>query len=141
VTCYTQPCNAYKVIRLLHYLPLRDESSPRGGWGICAPALPEVLTLGHEQPETPLRTDNSTAYGILNETIKQKWSKSMDIKYCWLQDRVRQTQFDIYWRPGKDNLVDYHTEHHPAQHHQDMRPILLNQANSLNVLRGCAKLP
>jgi hypothetical protein len=44
VTCHTQPCNAYKVICLLHYLPLGDESSPRRRWGICAPALPEVLT-------------------------------------------------------------------------------------------------
>jgi hypothetical protein len=65
----------------------------------------------------------------------------MDMKYYWLQDRVRQKQFNVYWRPGKDNLGDYHTKHHPAQHHQDMRPILLHQANSLNVLRGCAKLP
>jgi hypothetical protein len=65
----------------------------------------------------------------------------MDMKYYWLQDRVPQKQFDVYWRPGKDNLADYHTKHHPAQHHQYVRPILLHQANSLNVLRGCAKLP
>jgi hypothetical protein len=65
----------------------------------------------------------------------------MDIKYYWLQDRVRQKQFDDYWRPGKDNLADYHTKHHPAQHHQHMRPILLHQANILNVMRGCPKLP
>jgi hypothetical protein len=45
VTCYTQPCNPYKVICLLYYLPLGDESSPRGRWSICAPALPEVLTI------------------------------------------------------------------------------------------------
>jgi hypothetical protein len=99
------------------------------------------LELGHEKPATPLKTDNSTAYGILNETIKQKRSKSMDMNYYWLQDRVRQKQFDVYWRPIKDNLADCHTKHHPAQHHQDMRPILIHQANSLNVLRGCAKLP
>jgi hypothetical protein len=100
-----------------------------------------LLELGNKQPETPLRTDNSTAYGILNEPIKQKRSKSIDMKYYWLQDIVSKKQFDVYWRPGKDNLADYHTKHHPAQHHQDMRPILLHQANSLNVLRGCAKLP
>jgi hypothetical protein len=28
----------------MHYLPRGDESSPRGRWGICVPALPEVLT-------------------------------------------------------------------------------------------------
>jgi hypothetical protein len=100
-----------------------------------------LLELGHKQPETPLRTDNSTDYGILNKTIKQKRSKSMDMKYYWLQDRLRQKQFDVYWRPSKDNLGDYHTKHHPAQRHQDMRPILLHKANSLNVMRGCVKLP
>jgi hypothetical protein len=56
------------------------------------------------------------------------------MKYYWLQDRVRQKQFDVSWRPCKDNLGDYRTKHHPEQDHQDMRPILLNQANSLNVL-------
>jgi hypothetical protein len=31
-----------------------------------------LTELGHTQLPTPLRTDNSTAFGILNETIKQK---------------------------------------------------------------------
>jgi hypothetical protein len=51
-----------------------------------------LLELGQNQPVIPLITDNSTAYGILNETIKQKRSKSMDMKYYWQQDRVRQKQ-------------------------------------------------
>jgi hypothetical protein len=107
----------------------------------AAPLRVTLLELGHTQQSTPLRTDNYTAYGILNKTIKQKRSKSMDMKYYWLQDRVRQKQFDVYWRPGKENLGNYHTKHHPAQHRQDMRPILLHQANILNVLRGCLNLP
>jgi hypothetical protein len=65
----------------------------------------------------------------------------MYMKYYWLQDSFRQYQLDVFWRPGKDNLGDYHIKHHPAQHNQDMRPILLHQANSLIVLRGCVKLP
>jgi hypothetical protein len=65
----------------------------------------------------------------------------MDMKYYWLQDRFRQKQFDVYWRPGKDNLGDYDTKHHSEQHHKDMRPVILHQANSINVLRGCVKLP
>jgi hypothetical protein len=100
----------------------------------AAPLRITLLELGHKQPATHLRTDNSTACGILNETIKQKRSKSMDMKYYWLQDRVRQKQFGVYWRPCKYNLADYHTKHHPAQHHQDMHPIFIHQANSLNVL-------
>jgi hypothetical protein len=64
----------------------------------------------------------------------------MDMRYHWLTDRVRQKQFDIYWRPGRDNLGDYHTKHHSAQHHKDMRGLILHQANILQVLRGCIKL-
>jgi hypothetical protein len=107
----------------------------------AAPLRITLLELGHKQPETPLRIDISTSYGILNETIKKKRSKSMDMKYYWLQDRVLQKQFDVYWRPGKDNLGDYNTKHHQAQHNQGVRPILVHKANSLNFLRGCAKLP
>jgi hypothetical protein len=105
------------------------------------PGLPTALTeLGHIQPRTPLHTDNSTAFGILNEKIKQKRSKAMDMRYHWLTDRVRQKQFDVYWRPGRDNLGDYHKTHHSAQHHKDMRGLILLQVNSLQVLRGCVKL-
>jgi hypothetical protein len=32
----------------------------------------------------------------------------MDVRYHWLTDRVRQKQFDVYWRPGRENLGDYH---------------------------------
>jgi hypothetical protein len=71
----------------------------------------------HTTP-TPLRTDNSTAFGILNETIKQKLSKAMDMRYHWITYRVRQKQFDVYWRPGRENLGDYHTKHLSAQHHK-----------------------
>jgi hypothetical protein len=99
-----------------------------------APLRVTLTELGHTQPPTPLRTENSTAVGILNETIKQKRSKSMDMRYHWLTDRVRQKQFDVYWRPGRENLGDYHTKHHSAQHHKEMRGLILQQANSLQVL-------
>jgi hypothetical protein len=38
-----------------------------------------LTELGHTQPPTPLRSDNSTALGILNKKIKQKRSKAMDM--------------------------------------------------------------
>jgi hypothetical protein len=64
----------------------------------------------------------------------------MDMRYHWLTDRVRQQKFDVYSRPGRENLGDYHTTHHSAQHHKDMHGLILHQANSLQVLRGCVKL-
>jgi hypothetical protein len=86
-----------------------------------APLRVTLTELIHIQPPTPLRTNNSTSFGILNETIKQKRSKAMYMIYHWLTDRVRQKQFDVYCRPGHENLGDYHTKHHSAQHHKDMR--------------------
>jgi hypothetical protein len=106
-----------------------------------APLRVTLTELGHQQPATPLITDNSTTFGILNETIKQKHSKAMDMRYHWITDRVRQKQLNVYWRQRKDNLGYYHTKHHSAQHHKDMHPLILHQAKSLNVLRGCIKLP
>jgi hypothetical protein len=105
-----------------------------------APLRVTLAELGHTQPPTPMRTDKSTAYGIVNKTIKQKRSKAMDMRYHWLTDRVRQKQFNVYWRPGREHLGDYHTKHHAAQHQKDMRHLILHEANSLQVLRGCVKL-
>jgi hypothetical protein len=105
-----------------------------------APLRVTLTELGHTQPPTPFRTDNSTVSGILNETIKQKLSKAMDMRYHWLTDRVRQKQFDVYLPPGRENLGYYHTKHHSAQHHKDMGGLILHQANSLQAMRGCVKL-
>jgi hypothetical protein len=99
-----------------------------------APLRVTLTELGHTHPPTPFRTDNSTPFGILNETTKQKLSKSMDMRYHWITDRVHQKQFDVYWRQGRENLGDYHTKHHSAQHHKDMRGFILHQANSLQVM-------
>jgi hypothetical protein len=57
VTCYTQLCKPCEVKYILHYLPQGGESSPRGSWGICAPALPEVLTNKCKDPRGGIHPD------------------------------------------------------------------------------------
>ena len=37
--------------------------------------------LGHEQPPTPLRTDNTTASGIVHDTFKQVRSRTVDMGF------------------------------------------------------------
>jgi hypothetical protein len=64
----------------------------------------------------------------------------MDMRYHWITDRVRQKQFDVYWRPGRENLGDYHTKHHSARHQKDMRRLIIHHANIIQVLRGFVKL-
>jgi hypothetical protein len=92
--------------------------------------------MGHPQPATPIQVDNSTTLGFANQQIKQQKSKSMDMRFYWIQDRVKQKQFQVYWRPGHTNLADYFTKHHSPAHHQQSRTnYLMNHIGS--VLRGC----
>jgi hypothetical protein len=126
-----------KRVHLLSRIRSWSVLSQRPEW---RPAQSYTCRNGAHTTPTSLRTDSSTAFGILKETIKQKHSKEMDMRYHWLTDRVCQKQFDVYWRQGRENLGDYHTKHHSAQHHKDMRGLILYQANSLQVMRGCVKL-
>jgi len=66
--------------------------------------------MGFPQPATPIQADNECAVGIANETVKQKRSKAIDMRFYWVQDK--QGQFVIYWRQGADNDADYFTKHH-----------------------------
>jgi hypothetical protein len=78
--------------------------------------------LGHPQPPTPLKTDNSTATAYVHKNMKQKKSKSWDMRFHWLRDKEVQQQFRIFWDKGIKNLADYYTKHHSITHHQNMRP-------------------
>ena len=84
----------------------------------AVPMRQGLIELGHPQLATPMKTDNSTATGIINNTIKQKRSKAIDMRFYWLQDRVQQGMFDVYWAPGLNNLADYPTKHHSGKHHK-----------------------
>ena len=55
--------------------------------------VPMHLTLeemGWKQPITPIQTDNTTAAGVVNNTIIPKKSKSMDLRFWWLKCRESQ---------------------------------------------------
>jgi hypothetical protein len=86
-----------------------------------------LAEMGHPQPPTPVQTDNSTAAGIANDTVKQKRSKAIDMRFYWIRDRVRQGQFHIYWKAGRHNKADYFTKHHPASHHKAIRSAYLHE--------------
>jgi hypothetical protein len=105
--------------------------------------------LGHKQPHTPMETDNTTATGYSNGTIKQKRTKAMDMRLYWIKDRVKQGQFNVYWGPGFQNLAYYFTKHHSPAHHKRMRDIYIH-ANERPInwegirdstLRGCVNTP
>jgi hypothetical protein len=73
-----------------------------------------------------METDNTTATGYSNGTIKQKRTKAMDMRFYWIKDRVKQGQFNVYWGPGFQNLADYFTKHHSPAHHKRMRDVYIH---------------
>ena len=106
-----------------------------------SPMRTTLEELDHPQPPTPLKTDNSTADGIMNKTIKQKQSKAMDKRFYWLQDRVEQGEFNVFWAPGKHNLADYFTKYHSPATHRKLRPMYTYiEGKSPTSLQGCIEL-
>ena len=49
-----------------------------------------LKAIGHPQKTTSITTDNSTAHHFVYDNIHQKRSKSWDMKFYWLRDRVNQ---------------------------------------------------
>ena len=70
--------------------------------------LRTILTeMGHPQLMTPIQTDNACAAGIVNNTVKQRRSKAIDMRFYWIKDRASKGEFLIHWRRSSDNLVQY----------------------------------
>ena len=106
-----------------------------------------LLELGHPHPATPIQVDNYTAEGFANDTIKQKRSKAIDMRFYWIQDRTSQGQILIYWQPGIANVGDY-----PYQASFTVPPPVnvtsvpahnqkLAQCAIAHILRGSASIP
>lgn len=80
-----------------------------------------LLDLGYPQAATPMITDNTTAAGFANNSIRLKRSKAMDMRYNWLKDRTVHGDYAVTWAPGLDNLADYFTKAHPAHVYKTRR--------------------
>lgn len=107
---------------------------------MAAPMRTASEEPGHPQPPTPVKTDNATANGIVNGTVKQQRSKAIDMRCHWLKDRVEQGQFEVFWEPGDANWADCFTKHHPPTHHKKIRPACLLEDNSPADMQGCLDL-
>jgi hypothetical protein len=79
--------------------------------------------MGHPQPPTPLFCDNEVAIGLANDSINIKMSKSLDMRFHWLRDRVKQLQFRVVFVPGVINIADFFTKKAlPVARHRTLAP-------------------
>jgi hypothetical protein len=59
--------------------------------------------MGNKQPKTPIETNNSTAFGVINNNFQPQCTKAMDMQFHWLRCRKSQNRFKYYWRPRTNN--------------------------------------
>jgi hypothetical protein len=88
-----------------------------------------LASLGYPQSANIIRADNECAVDIANNTVKQRRSKAIDMRYHWIRDRVKQEHFKIEWCPGLLNLADYFTKVHPVHHYVSHRQYFVNTYN------------
>ncbi len=69
--------------------------------------------------------DNTCAIGIATDSIKQKRSKSIDMRFHWVRDRVRQGQFIISHIRTELNIADYFTKNLDPIRHNILRPYIV----------------
>jgi hypothetical protein len=86
--------------------------------------------MGHLQPKTLVHCNNVTAVGIANNSIKQQRSRSMEMRFFWVGDKIAQNMYDISWHPRMENLADYQSKHHIGSHHVRVRLWYLHMKNS-----------
>jgi hypothetical protein len=65
-----------------------------------------AVAIGHAQLPTPILCDIEFTIGLATESIKQKKSKSIDMRFHWLRDRIRQAQFTITCLAGALDLAE-----------------------------------
>jgi hypothetical protein len=82
--------------------------------------------LGHPQLEpTTIFCDNMCAVSIAHGTCKLRKTKTVDMRYHWVRDRVRQGQLKVVWIEGANNLADFFTKPLPVHRHVALAPLLV----------------
>ena len=76
-----------------------------------------LIALGHPQPPTPIKVDNSTANAFVHNNITQKRSKSWDMRHHWLRDPSTKLLVHPYWEKGPKNWADYKNAYHSISSH------------------------
>jgi hypothetical protein len=71
--------------------------------------------LGYPQQPTTIMIDNTVAEGLAADTINAKRSKSMDVRFFWLRDRIQKGQFAVKHLAGKWNISDFFTKSLPRE--------------------------
>ncbi len=77
------------------------------------------------------------------DTIKQKQTKAIDMRFHWIRDRVRQQQFIITYISTHDNIADYFTKNLPFEIYSKFQPFIVQPAppddRRMDGSKGCVE--
>ena len=138
-TCHPQTSNQWYVVEcktVRNVMISAAESKTCGIFHNCQNVIQIRIKLGemgHPQPPTPVKTNNTIALGYIESNIRQKRSKSWDKKYNWLCNRDLLEYFRFYWDKGLNNFGNYFTKHHPPAVHKERGRFSTCKSN----VRGC----
>ena len=59
-----------------------------------------LYKMGRKQGPMAIQMDNSTAVGIATKEFHQKKFNAMDIRFYWINDKIDQGKFQVFWRTG-----------------------------------------
>jgi hypothetical protein len=59
-------------------------------------------------------------------------SKSLDMRFHWLRDRIDQGEFRVVFVPGLQNLADFFTKSLPVARHKILAPFIAADDDSID---------
>jgi hypothetical protein len=95
-----------------------------------------LVELGYPQEPTTLLVDNTVAEGLATDTVNARRSKSMDVRFFWLRDRVKRAQFYIRHLKGRWNISDFFTKSLPKEKFRQFQPyIVIEVEDNIPILK------
>ena len=85
-----------------------------------------LRNLGYPQPPTPIFCDNECTIGLAHDVVRKKQSKSMDLRWDWLRDRVAQNMFILPYIRSLLNPADFFTKALPVYRHNELAPLYVS---------------
>jgi hypothetical protein len=89
-----------------------------------------LVELGYPQQPTTIMVDNTVAEGLAADTINAKRSKSMDVRFFWLRDRVKRLQFFMKHLKGRWNISDFFTKPLPRDKFEQFLPFIIVEVDA-----------
>ena len=89
-----------------------------------------LVELGYPQQPTTILVDNTVAEGLAKDTINAKRSKSMDVRFFWLRDRVKRLQFLMQHLKGRWNISDFFTKPLPRDKFEQFLPFIIVEVDA-----------